>query len=78
MPKTFGQHRGMDSQLGMDVEGTYIGLTDVVRNGDWRFGHQYELGAWRWAVLKVLPTLGLSAETIIYLMQVAPRGTRTR
>lgn len=48
------------------------------RNGDWRFGHQYELGAWRWAVLKVLPTLGLSADTIIYLMQVAPRGTRTR
>ena len=41
------------------------------RNDEWSAGYGYELGAWRWAVLKVLPTFDLATDAIVYLMQAA-------
>ena len=39
------------------------------RNDDWAAGRGFELGAWRWAVLHVLPTLPLAEDALVYLLQ---------
>ena len=44
-------------------------LIICVKNEDWARGFGYELGAWRWAVKKVLPSLALVKDAIVYLMQ---------
>lgn len=39
------------------------------RNEQWALGFGYELGAWRWAILKELPRLLLAREALVYLTQ---------
>lgn len=39
------------------------------RNDDWSLGYGFELGAWRWAILHVLPSLPLRPDAIIYFTQ---------
>ena len=46
------------------------GLVIYSLNHDWALGYGYELGAWRWAVSRVLPDLaGLAHDAIVYLVQ---------